>query len=90
MSWKLTIDVIFNSFPLIKNKNLIPFIRHCERNMEILRLQPRHCERSNDFKGAVEKKSRESNVSRGKWTFQCKHWKFLGVYGQKNARTQRN
>ena len=27
---------------------------------------------------------------RGKWTFQCKHWKFLGVYGQKNAGTQRN
>jgi len=46
MSWKLTIDVIFNSFPLIKNKNLIPFLCHCERSVEIHWLQSRHCERS--------------------------------------------
>ena len=155
MSWKLTIDVIFNSFPLIKNKNLILFLCHCERNEAIQWLQPRHCEqseaiqrlqsrhceqseaiqwfqipslrakwsnpvasisslrakrgnpatsnlllrtkwsnpmtsnrhceRSNDFKGAVEKKSRESKVSRGLWTFWCKDWWCCGVNGLFNA-----
>ena len=46
MSWKLTIDVIFNSFPLIKNKNLIPFLCHCEQSVAIHWLQTGHCERS--------------------------------------------
>ena len=46
MSWKLTINVIFNSFPLIKNKNLIPFLCHFERSVAIQRLQTRYCERS--------------------------------------------
>ena len=174
MNWKLTIDVIFNSFPLIKNKNLILFLchcgrsvvilrlqsrhckqslaiqwlqpRHCERSVVILRLQPRHCERSlvipqlqprhcgrnmgiqwlqprhceqseaiqwfqipslrakqwfqrgcgekipriKRFKGYMNFLMQGLMMLRGKWTFQCKHWKFLGVYGQKNARTQRN
>ena len=127
MSWKLTIDVIFNSFPLIKNKNLILFLCHCERSVviqwlqichcersvvilglqtrhckqsvviqwlqschcersvAIQRLQTRHCKWSNDFKGAVEKKSRESKVSRGLRTFWCKDWWCCGVNELFNA-----
>ena len=159
MSWKLTIDVIFNSFPLIKNKNLILFLCHCERSEAIQWLQSAivsEVKQSNDFnpplwakwsnpvalnpslrakrdnpltstpslrtkwsnpvtlnpslrvkqwfqRGCGEKIPRIKGFKgsqnflmqglmllRGKWTFQCKHSKFLGVYGQKNAGTQRN
>ena len=188
MSWKLTIDVIFNSFPLIKKQKSDPFSlslrakrgnpttsnRHCEQSEAIQWLQTRHCERSEAIqwfqipslrakrgnpttsisslqakpgnpvtstpslrtkwsnpttlnpslrakrgnpltsnrslrakqwfqRGCREKISRIRGfngsmdflmqglmILRGIWTFQCKHWKFLGVYGQKNARTQRN
>ena len=42
------------------------------------------------FKGSMDFLMQGLMMLWGKWTFQCKHSKFLGVYGQKNARTQRN
>ncbi|RAL57063.1 hypothetical protein BSK20_02205 [SR1 bacterium human oral taxon HOT-345] len=99
MSWKLTIDVIFNSFPLIKNKNLIPFLCHCKRSVAIQRLQTRYCERSeaiqrlqtviaNKVKQSTDFKpviASEAMISKGLWRKNPANQTFQGVYELFNA-----
>ena len=103
MSWKLTIDVIFNSFPLIKKQKSDPF----SLSLQAKRGNPvtstpviaSKAKQSNDFKRFIASEAWQSSdfkllivseamISKGLWRKNSENQTFQGVYEHFNASTR--